>query len=367
VAHAPNLVAPAGMSRYALPESNSPRSHHEWAKTMWDRMDRDHGGTITRQELDCEEFRSVIRAVLTGSTNTGGALYSRSAMNMDQCMHFILRKADLSGDGILDFKEFKSFMWMLRNQTLGKHTANLIFSLFDVDGDQVLTEKEFREVYRFYLGHNPTEKDFKEEWNKLDDDRNGTVPREEYIRWLQTSTNPIFKQHAPPVEDGEDLWASSSGSRKVKEDPFMPRMRSRSTVRDRPKWNQKWNQPINCNKVLPQGERAYFSKSSSLPELTRFYESHRGFRLQRTALAAAPSPQHKNVLSTDCGPVLLPRRHAPGGTMRHQATGKSMQWEDQWQTPPAAKSRFSPGSLDFRHAGTPPKHIVAGMWREGMG
>lgn len=184
----------------------SPREHHAWAQKMWRRMDRNATGSITRDELDCEEFRTIVRnALATGRGNTGGVSYERVQQNTQQAISFCLRKADLNHDGSLGFEEFESFLLYLRQDHHAAHTAHLIFALFDLDGDMHLDEREFREIYRFYLGHNPHEEDFQEEWARLDLEGREFVMLDEYTKWLQTSTNPIFLQHAP-----EDSRSSSS-------------------------------------------------------------------------------------------------------------------------------------------------------------
>eukprot|EP00913_Durusdinium_trenchii_P011389 g10699.t1 len=54
-----------------------PEEHEAWALRMWRRMDRDNNRYVTRAELDCEEFRQIIRSVLTpnGGATMGGVEY----------------------------------------------------------------------------------------------------------------------------------------------------------------------------------------------------------------------------------------------------------------------------------------------------
>ncbi|CAK9031402.1 Uncharacterized protein SCF082_LOCUS20279 [Durusdinium trenchii] len=122
----------------------------------------------------------------------------------------------------------------------------------------------FREVFRFYLGHKPTQEQFQTEWAKLDCCGNQKVDLTRYITWLQTSTNPIFRQHAPPdtaEEPKETPRVEGAGK-------YLPRVTfSKSQIR--PKWNQRFNAGVNKNERCPQGQRSYFSKTQSLPELQR--------------------------------------------------------------------------------------------------
>eukprot|EP00439_Symbiodinium_sp_Y106_P064844 s448_g10.t1 len=251
---------------------------------------QDGNGFINRAELDCEEFRGIIRSVLAPEMGAvmGGVEYMRSELNMSQAINYCLRKADLNRDNVLSFAEFNSFLRVLKNQDLGKSTAHLIFALFDLDQDTFIDELEFREVFRFFLGHKPTEElsylvhvpiyykaeQFQNEWAKLDRCGEQKVDLAKYIEWLQTSTNPIFHQHAPPAPP---IRAPDEGV--VADDGrYLPRLKPPADTKIRPKWNQRFNAGVNRNEKCPQGQRSYFSKAQSLPELKRFYETRRGFR-----------------------------------------------------------------------------------------
>lgn len=82
-------------------------------------MDRDNNGAISKKELDCSEFRQVLRKVLTPDTEHdagGGSTYARAATNQEQALALCLRKADINDDGRLSFDEFKAFLWALRQE-----------------------------------------------------------------------------------------------------------------------------------------------------------------------------------------------------------------------------------------------------------
>jgi len=356
--------------------------HNEWASRMWSRMDRDNNGRITRKELDCEEFRSILRLVLAPSSSHpggGGATYARSQTNQEQALHFCIRKADINNDGWLSFVEFRALMWVLRQESPAEDTSRLVFALFDLDTDQHISESEFREIYRFYLGHDPTSEEFWQEWHKLAWLGQSLVSREEYTTWLQTAANPIFRQHAPsPVADASegatpDLMVAGSGVAVRSSDPSASPVsqstisfaessrRSRRVPRDgrgwplvrkmdinaRSKWNPKYNTKLNPNDVLPMGERNYFTKTQSLPQLSQFYSTHVGFETQLERLNAPAPPKELRVLSTDTQPVANKNRHRPAGSMRehlHGApSGDIALWEDNWQTPLRYKARFKVG------------------------
>lgn len=334
-------------------------------------MDRDGSGYITRAELDCEEFRSVIRAVLAPTTGAamGGVDYARAEMNMNQAIHYCTRKADLNSDGSLSFEEFKSYLLVLRNQDLGNSTAHLIFALFDLDGDTWIDESEFREVFRFYLGHKPTEQQFQDEWAKLDIHGDQRVDVHRYIEWLKTSTNPVFRQHAPSpagklIEDVIEVPDSPSPSPSLSissSSKFLPRFHSTSSSLPRPKWNQKFNAGANKNDCCPQGQRDYFQKAHSLPELKRYYKTHRGCKdLLQAVSRPAMKPKPPVLSSEKNGDICLPRS-VPGtrhGFMRNFETGKPETWDEFWQTPKCVREFYQPGTLSFRCPGTPPKWMT---------
>lgn len=172
---------------------------NEWIYMTWSRMDRDNSGCISREEMDCEEFHNILRAALVpdGGPGFGGPGYARAQVDMNQAISFCLRKADLNKDRTLSFDEFKAFVLCLRNPQLALHTANLIFALFDTNRDQSVDESEFREIYRFYMGRTPAENEFQAEWARLDVRQEGKVGREDYLKWLQASENPVFRLHGP--------------------------------------------------------------------------------------------------------------------------------------------------------------------------
>jgi Ca2+-binding EF-hand superfamily protein len=189
-------------SRLLTGDGGAPKELHKWAARLWMRMDRDGNGTISRQELDCEEFRGILRALMAPEAGCmGGPSYARAEMNMNQALAFLLRKADLNSDQRISFEEFEALALRLRQDRLERRStaiADLVFALFDLNQDGKLDKQEFREVYRFYHGRTPTESEFQREWAKLDKHAKFRIPREEYVRWLETSAaNTAFWQGTP--------------------------------------------------------------------------------------------------------------------------------------------------------------------------
>jgi hypothetical protein len=338
-------------------------------------LDRDSSHGITREELDCEEFREAIKQVLVpdaGTGSWGSSQYARHETNTKEAVNYCLRKADFNSDFSLSFVEFKSFLMVLRSKQDAAHTANLIFAMFDLDGDKRISQSEFREIYRYYLGHHPTLEDFVSEWRRLDAGGNDEVTRDEYIRWLQTSKNPIFKQHAPPVR-GFSSDAVSSMSTLSKRSSRMPDPAVSKTTSDRSllglaeshmnktspfvkaRWNQNFNTVKNMNHEMPALQRAYFSRPQSTVELDRYFTLHRGFSSNLERLKTTPElRRHKGILTTDSAPSLMPGRDVPGGNMRHPISGRTVKWNDHWQEPKSMKKKCLPVTLLFQCPGKPP-------------
>lgn len=304
---------------------------------MWIRMDRNRNGSLSLAELDCEELRTVLKSVIApaAGTSVGGAAapYARAQMNTEQAVSFILRKADLNHDGTLSFEEFESFTLMLRKlpSSVASHTSDLIFALFDLDGDHLINEAEFREIYRFYTGHRPTEVEFQAEWRRLDRAFHQAVTRDEYAEWLRASESPHFKQHAPPPgslhksasSPGEILPPGEERVRLSKEAEDKNRQlwkrgglqhvgansaslsRLGQSVVGRPKWNgSRWDPAVGTpgvppvqpksksippdptqmgtqvesgvKLVAPQKGRQYFMPHQTMPELMRYLRTHKG-------------------------------------------------------------------------------------------
>jgi hypothetical protein len=294
--------------------------------------------------------------------------------NVEQCVDFCLRKADFNNDRSLSFEEFKSFLVVLRSSQGAGHTADLIFALFDLDQDNRINRSEFGEIFRFYLGHHPTSDEFSTEWARLDSGGNDEVTRAEYIRWLQTSANPIFRQHAPPLRgySSDSLVTLNQIDKKRKSTPPHGKSAMSRTLpglddleknmsRVKSRWNQNFNTKKGSNHEMPSGQRVLFSRPQSLPELARYFHNHRGFSSNADRLASIPDQRrHKAILSTESAPSMMPERDGTGGgTMRHPLSGRVMKWNDHWQEPAALKQKPLPVTLLFRCPGKPPPSLLA--------
>lgn len=317
--------------------------HRAWAAKVWLRFDRDSNGYLSKQELDCEEFRVIIKSLLVPESagETGGAAYARPQMNTEEALNFYFRKADINRDSQLSFEEFESFTRFLRFEPYGIHyTANLIFSLFDLNADRKISRDEFKEIFTFYLGHQPTEKEFAEEWSRLDYFSHARVDREQYINWLQSSPHPICRRHAAPAPAPADGTGSLAKSRAA---GGLPKAR----------WNTRF----------AASEHPYFSRPQSMPELKRYYKARRGFKDHLRRLDQPEPPKLRPVISAVTMPMIV-SRHVPGGSMRSPETGKRTQWVDNWQVPLQLKDKYQAGTIGLRCPGTPPRHLYADLYED---
>ena len=176
-------------------------------------------------------------------------------------------------------------MRCLREPRMARYSANLAFALFDLDGNHFVSRDEFQELYAFLLGHLPTLEDFEKEWDRLVQLNPLTSPgaagefadQRSYIRWLQSSENPVIRQQAPECQ------AHSAAPKATI--PTSPTSSSGiELTQTRPRWNQRFNCGVNpghVNDSRPAGLREYFSRQQSVPELKRFWEAHYGSTFKR--------------------------------------------------------------------------------------
>jgi hypothetical protein len=370
-------------------------------------MDRDGDGYVTRPELDSEEFRNAIRSALGVKAHaTSGRDYSRFAINVDQAIDWVRRKADQNRDGNLSFFEFESFTRKVRSGD-AESTADMIFALFDLGGNETIDKDEFREIYRYFLGRMPTKIEFEDEWARLDAGGMQEVTRSEYMSWLQTSHNPVFRRHgtivAVDIPETQLAWAklkrpSSTPLQTVSEDrsPLASRPQSRPKSHqgqygspaqmrkkpifeskksdnwakriqtdqdrrygggfaekgDRPEWNKRHHLGSMENFGKPRGERRYFSRPQTLPELSRFYSTRTGYTSHLKKLQSPEEKQRQMVLSGEAEAPIDKERHEPGGSMRSRE-GMTIFWNNHWQPTASEMWKYTPGTNTLRLPGAP--------------
>jgi len=458
----------------------SPEEHHEWAMRLWRRMDRDLDQRVGRRELDCEEFRSVLRAALApprvGSEHgcgPGGPRYARAQSNMTEVINACLCRGDITAKSrSLSFSQFEALTLNLRQPELNELKEEMLFAMFDLNSDFKIDELEFREVYRFHFGQDPKEVEFQKEWGRLDSHARGRVSRGQFISWLRGTHRSRAKEATPKVEameaaqaiqvaeaadrgETEETPEAGDGSRQFVE---MERLLSNSTMTERfanavatgpaasqqaaaaaapwkpwqtcghlcweqrrqppcsgplgmrlsrsqaddlqhslaksdgmkanslvtkslrpsvslasrPKWNPylsaanpNWiRDGVNEDIGKPRQHmkrRALFSRPQSLPELQRFYNSHRGFHVHRASLEQPEFRRPSTKLSTDrfdtAPEDLCPGRACSAGSQRDRLTGKRQAWNDAWRVPESVGSLYQPGTIGLRMPGPPPPSL----------
>lgn len=359
----------------------SEEEHTKWARSLWRRMDRDNSGQITLQELNCEEFENVLRLVLVPKGGERSVTYGRAELNVSQAIELCLRKADVNNDGVMSFEEFNAFLRILRDQGDAKHTAFWIFALFDLKGTFTIDNQDFKRIYQYYTGHLPTEDELQEEWNNLAGVGSTLATREQYAQWLQTSANPIFRQHAPPVagEVGEDAMAAANEQLNgkllkglVKPNPkILPHLRRHVRPPFKPGWDDSFNardMVAVTNPSAAKRNKVYFSKTEkltdSLDALSQYYQRMPHFESCAKRLAEPESAKSLRVLSTDTAMMetTLPGRHKKhSGQMMTNARGQQVKWTDTWQIPGSMKvTNREAGCNMLRCLGEPPEWIKLG-------
>lgn len=367
----------AGATRVGAFENRSytKAEHEEWAAKLWRRIDRDESGSVTREELNCEEFQDVLRAVIAPETaGEAHATYARAEIHIEQALDFCLRKTHVNGDGSLSFKEFKSFMKILRDQDNAHSRVQLIWSLFDLDGSNTIDKEEFVGIYSFFSGHQPTKPEVEEAFRLMDKLDKKEITQKQFTWWIENAAPAAFRQHSHAIEhDGESTASSTSRvSNKVKiHRPAPGLFKPLSTKQAEETWTNTWKSHWNerwrgrdhtlMNPTLTPGLKHYFSAPQTLPELDRFYSTYQGFGKHRKRLHEPLPERPRPILSQQAKTLdVNVERALPGGTSRN-AKGALVLWDNEW---PDKASDFKmkpwPGSLMLRCPGKPPPLLLLG-------
>eukprot|EP00746_Dinoflagellata_sp_MGD_P009427 gnl/MRDRNA2_/MRDRNA2_119176_c0_seq1.p1 gnl/MRDRNA2_/MRDRNA2_119176_c0~~gnl/MRDRNA2_/MRDRNA2_119176_c0_seq1.p1 ORF type:complete len:501 (-),score=87.06 gnl/MRDRNA2_/MRDRNA2_119176_c0_seq1:30-1403(-) len=323
-------------NQFKTNNSRVPPQHHQWAVENWVKLDRDHDGLLTRSELDSKEFRALVAELIHGSRQ-------HVMVNVQGLLDWVQRKADGNGDDVISFAEFEGFTNYLRQlsdptnltRDAPSAMADLVFAMFDLNGDDVIDREEYREVDRFFRGGRPKEVDFDREWVSLDSKGEQMVSRERYAAWLREGASQVMP---PPGAQGPG--PSTHLSAHGKSSPLATGLSPKSlkanadgTAKHPFKWNRRHHIHSGQNSQRPQGQRTYFSRAQTVDELRRHLESKPESSLFRSLcvrLNEKEEPRRRPVLSQDAGMPMDVARHTPGGTMRN-GFGEPVFWNDRWE------------------------------------
>jgi len=287
---------------------------------------------------------------------------------VQQATELCTRKAMCSPDKVLSFREFKAFVRALRNESDAKHTAFLIFAMFDLEGTCTVSSEEIPAIYLYFKGTRPTDEELEELKAQLDPHNRGVITRSMYARWLRGSRDSILNQHAPPRDSenrgmAEERRAGVVWKKKknFKPAPGIHREPTCKTEVFRPPWDSRFigEDLAVINKARPKELRICFSKPKSLPDLASFYLTHKGFDSQQSRLARPVTPRQSRVLAaTDAS--YNHERHSPGGRMRN-AKGDVVPWVDKFSPPPCdIPPQRECSTMILRCPGAPPPFLIHG-------
>jgi len=154
--------------------------------------------------------------------------FAKSSIDKDAFSLF-----DKDGDGIITKQEVDTQFAEFKNA----------FSMFDEDGDGTITTKELGTVMRS-LGQNPTEAELQELTNEADADGDGTIDFPEFL-------NMMAKMAQKDTDSGEEsMDASETGKRTSKKRRTLRKKKKSTANTKEPKYN--WMQDLRAESKKPQ-------------------------------------------------------------------------------------------------------------------
>ncbi|XP_076097435.1 neo-calmodulin-like isoform X2 [Mytilus galloprovincialis] len=120
-------------------------------------------------KISCKELRTFLKSM---GKNPSDAEIKR-----------IMRRVDKDGSGTIEFAEFVSMMTEQREQTLQTDEYRKAFNSFDLDGNGLITVKEFKKAMA-RLGEKISEKKIKKIMKEIDIDGDGCINYQEFVKIL---------------------------------------------------------------------------------------------------------------------------------------------------------------------------------------
>ena len=173
---------------------------------------------------------------------------------------------ELPSDCNVDIDAFLGLMETIRNvHQFVELETDLVFSMFDADGDQCLNRDEFKELSKFFTGYNPCAAALNEAWNSLDEHGDGIVTRQKYIQWLcgpNLQLNPI--PPSTPKSSRSSPESRSPGPKATPFDAFLITKRAKDVPVNKPPWYPR-HQISACDDSVSihPSIRGYFSRMKS--------------------------------------------------------------------------------------------------------
>ncbi|VDI26213.1 Hypothetical predicted protein [Mytilus galloprovincialis] len=120
-------------------------------------------------KISCKELRTFLKSM---GENPSDAEIKR-----------IMRRVDKDGSGTIEFAEFVAMMTEQKEQTLQTDEYRKAFNSFDLDGNGLITVKEFKKAMA-RLGQNISEKKIKKIMKEIDIDGDGCINYQEFVKIL---------------------------------------------------------------------------------------------------------------------------------------------------------------------------------------
>jgi Ca2+-binding EF-hand superfamily protein len=156
------------------------REHKRWAADVFKKLDMDRSGSLSRLELGTDRFAKYIQECLP-KQRLPDTRYSKGLVD------FVLGRANNFGDDHVSKAEFEEFTWKMKNmQSDIDFETEFMFALFDPDRNGQIDHEEFRLLFNFQSQggrHNSSEEYIKKIMKELDEDGDGLISKQEYMRW----------------------------------------------------------------------------------------------------------------------------------------------------------------------------------------
>lgn len=152
-------------------------------------MGDDQKSKYTEEEL--EEYRQVFALFDTdgsgaiGNDELGVAMRSMGLNPTEEELHNLVTEVDVDGNGEIDFDEFCMVMKRMttKKETADEEIIKSCFAVFDQDRNGIISEVEFKTVFREIGGF--TEDKIDEVFREVDVAGNGQIDYEEFAQMVR--------------------------------------------------------------------------------------------------------------------------------------------------------------------------------------